>query len=198
MSLKNKFDRNKELLNNYNNFFKDYESEGVIEKVAEIPSPGKAFYLPHRAVLKQDRSTTKAQVVFNGSAKAKDNTSLNDCLYSDPCLLPLIFGILLKFRTGVAGLAEDVKQTFLNIEIDERDRDYLKFLWFDHVFSADQKSVSYRVLRVISGITSSPFLLPGTIKAHLWMFIVANIDVGFILNFFKNLYIDDVTNHFDC
>ena len=97
------------MLNNYNKNCKDYESEEAIEKVTEIPSPGKAFDLPHRAVIKQDRTAAKAQIIFDGSAKTKDNTSLNDCLYSGPCLLPLIFDILLKFRTAAVGLVEDVK-----------------------------------------------------------------------------------------
>ena len=69
LSLKNKLDRNKELLNDYNNIFKDYESERKTEKVTEIPSPGKTFDLPHRAPIKQDRTTTKTRIVFDGSAK---------------------------------------------------------------------------------------------------------------------------------
>ena len=50
LSLKNKLDRNKKELLNNNNIFKDCESEGVIEKVTEIPFAGKAFYLSHRVV----------------------------------------------------------------------------------------------------------------------------------------------------
>ena len=52
----------------------------------------------------------------------------------------------------------------------------MRFIWFDYVFS-DQKIVVYRFVRVKFGITSSPFLLGGTIKCHLWTFVVANIDV---------------------
>ena len=46
-------------------------------------------------------------------------------------------------------------------------------------------------------MTSSPFLLGGTIKCHLWKYVIANIDVDIILNFLKNLYVDDVNSNFD-
>ena len=197
LSLKNKLDKDKNLLTDYNNILKDHESEEIIEKVTDIPSPGKTFYLPHLPVIKPERTTTKMRIVFDASAKTKDNISLNDCLYSGPCLLPLIFDILLRFRTGEVVLVADIKKAFLNIEIDERDRDYLRFLWFDDIFKTDPKIVVYRILRVIFGLTCSPFLLGGTIKCHLWKYVLANIDVDIILNFLKNLYVDDVNSTFD-
>ena len=54
---------------------------------------------------------------------AGNNPSLKDCLHSGPCLLPLIFDVLLRFRIGNVGLVAGLNQAFLNIEIDEGDRD---------------------------------------------------------------------------
>ena len=54
--------------------------------------PGSAHYLPHRAVIKGNRETTK---VFDGSAQILNEPSINDVLYFGPCLLPLIFDILI-------------------------------------------------------------------------------------------------------
>ena len=89
--------------------FQDYKWEGLTKKVTEIPSPGKSFNLSHWVVIKQDRTTSKACFVFDGSAKSKGIISLNDCVYSGPCFLSLNFNIVLTFRTGI-GLVENVKQ----------------------------------------------------------------------------------------
>ena len=95
---------------------------------------------------------------------------------------------------GAAGLVADVKQAFSNIEIDDRDQGYLRFLLFNEVFSEDQKIVVYFFLRVKFGITSSLFLLWGTIKCDFSNIdVVANINVDVILNFLLNLYVDYVT-----
>ena len=42
-----------------------------------------AHYLPHHAVIKSDRKTTKTRIVFNAFARSdKNEPSLNDILYS--------------------------------------------------------------------------------------------------------------------
>ena len=68
---------------------------------------------------------------------------------------------------GAVGLVVDMKQSFSNIDIDDRNQGYLRFLWFNEVFSEDQKIVVYSFVRVKFGITSIPFLFQGTIKCHL-------------------------------
>ena len=86
-------------------------------------------YLPHRPVVKQDRLTTKVRPVLDGSSRAnKGEPSLNECLYSGPCLLPLIYDIWLRFRMGPIAIVSDIKQAFLNIEIEEEHRNLLRFL----------------------------------------------------------------------
>jgi hypothetical protein len=63
-------------------------------------------------------------------------------------------------------LLADIKQAFLNVEIDKEHWDYLRFLWYDSNSEQSQKVV-YRFLRVVFEVTSSPFLLNGTIIHHL-------------------------------
>ena len=69
-----------------------------------------AHYLPHHAVIKSDRKTTKTRIVFNAFARSdKNEPSLNDILYSGACLLLLIEDILLRFRLGRIAVAADIQ-----------------------------------------------------------------------------------------
>ena len=88
---------------------------------------------PHHAVIKNERDTTKTRIVFEQSSKIGNHPSLNDFLHSGPCLLPLIFDILLRFRIRDVALVADIKQAFLHIEIEEGDRDFLRFLWMENI-----------------------------------------------------------------
>ena len=86
-------------------------------------------YLPHHPVVREDKDTSKVRIVFDASAKG-----LNECLYEGPRLTPLIFDILLKFRTFLITLMADIEKAFLQISINTNDRDYFRFLWFEDVF----------------------------------------------------------------
>ena len=68
-------------------------------------------YLPHRAVIKEQRETTKIRVVFDASCGI-NGPSLNECLYSGPNMLGKIFDILLRFRLNRIAFTADIKQAF--------------------------------------------------------------------------------------
>ena len=52
--------------------------EGILEKVPIDFKTDNVHYLPHRAVVKEDRETTKVRNVFDVSAKYKNELSLNE------------------------------------------------------------------------------------------------------------------------
>ena len=83
--------------------------------------PGKTRYLIHRAVARHDKETTKVRIVFDGSAKFDQCTSLNQALYSGPSLLCMIFDILLRFRLHKYILLSNIKQEFLKVEVRAED-----------------------------------------------------------------------------
>ena len=183
-----------ELLSDYNKIFQDYLKDGIIEKVDDsetITKPGGVHYLPHRPVVRQDKETTKVRAVFDASARVSDGPSFNECLYPSPNLLPKIFDILLRFRTNKFGLISDIKQAFLNIEINQQHRDFLRFLWYDDVEKPDAKIIILRFLRVVFGVTSSPFLLNGRIRHHCRNYSEAEQDL--LERFLEDLYVDDST-----
>ena len=129
--------------------------------------------------------------MFDGSAKLKGKPSLNECLYSGQCLLNLIFSILLRFQMFPIGVISDIKQAFLNVGIAKNHRDYLRFLWFDDVFSKNPNIIIFRFLRVLFGLVCSPFLLNATIQLHMNQ--PGVYDPAFVQQFLRDLYIDDST-----
>lgn len=69
----------------------------------------RSHYLPHLAVVRKDRETTKVRVVYDGSAKdSKKERSLNDCLQTGPNLLPHVFNMIANFRKNIVGLTADI------------------------------------------------------------------------------------------
>ena len=178
------------LVQKYYEIFKEHEENKIIENVPfdQVPKkPGQVHYLPHQPVLREDKETTKIRAVFDASC-ASDGPSLNDCLYSGPNLLSKIFDILLRFRFNFIAILADIKQAFLNVEISKEHRDFLRFLWYENVNSeSDAKLIVYRFLRVVFGVTSSPFLLNGTIRHHLSKYL--SCDQQFVKKLLKDLYV---------
>ena len=185
-SLQKRLRTKPELFKEYDEIFQQYKKDGIIEQVEddEISECGKVHYLPHRPVVRHDKETTKVRVVFDASAKT-EGPSLNESLYPGPNLLAKIFDILLRFRTNKIAIISDIKQAFLNIEIAEEHKNYLRFLWYDDVSDEKARVIVLRFLRVVFGVTSSPFLLNGTIRYHCRNYEFA--DVSFIEKFLQDL-----------
>ena len=167
--LKTKLDKNEELKQEYNKVFHNYLKDGIIENVADddYEVVGKTHYLPHRAVIRCDKETTKVRAVSDASAKNGNEPSLNDCLYAGPRLLRQLYDILIRFCLHNIIMMSDIKQAFLNVVIRDEDGDYLRFLWYDDPFLTERNIIILSFLRVVFGIFSSPFLLNAIIKYHL-------------------------------
>ena len=145
---------------------------GFIEKVRNLNlHEGILHYIPHFPVFKTDSSTTKMRIVYDASARVSSEAlSLNDCLHTGPNLMQYLTGILLKFRTHRIAFTADIEKAFLQIELNNQDRDATRFLWLKDI----NKSVNsvdnleaYRFCRVLFGAAPSPFLLNATIRYHL-------------------------------
>ena len=90
--------------------------------------------------------------------------SLNDVLYKGICLNADLYSLLLKFRVHPIVLSADIENAYLQININEEHRDYLRFLWYRNL--KEESIIRYRFTRVIFGVTSSQFLLNGTVQTH--------------------------------
>ena len=180
-----------QLLRNYHTVIEDQISNGIV-KIVNNPSTrtDRTHYLPHRAVLQHDKTTTKLRVVYDALARV-NGPSLNDCLHVGPKFGQSIFDILLRFCFHKIALAGDIEKAFLMVAMDEKDRDSLQFLWSLNPEDEDPKIISLRFARVAFGVSSSPFLLNATIKHHMECY--RDCDPQFVDKFMSSIYIDDVS-----
>jgi hypothetical protein len=170
----------------YHRIIKDQENRGFIQHVA-TDDISTGHYLPHRAV-KKDSITTPIRIVYDCSAKANRNEpSLNDCLEKGPPLLNDLVGMLIRFRLHETAFVSDIEKAFLNITLDEEDRNFTKFLWLENPEDPESNFVVYRFSSVLFGSVSSPALLNAVVRTHLDQH---QTDVANDLK--SNIYVDNV------
>ena len=111
-----------EILCEYNNVIKDQMQRGIVEDIPHMnqASLGKVHYLPHHAVLRRNKETTKLRVVYDASASTH-GVSLNSCLHTGPSLLPNLLDTLVQFRLHKIALIADIEQAFLMVVVNEED-----------------------------------------------------------------------------
>ena len=143
--------------------------EVVTDTDMKPESNQKVHYLPHHAVIRCDKETTKLRVIYDASARS-GGPSLNDCLYTGPKFNQKILDILLRFRSYRVALTADIEKAFLMISVAKEDRNALQFLWVNDITSDQPGIVTLRFTRVVFGVSSIPFLLNATIQHHLERF----------------------------
>ena len=197
-SLTKKLSKDEDLFNSYNNIIKDQLSHGIIEKVLNHDLDiGDVHYLPHRPVRRDKKVTTKVRMVFDASSKSF-GPSLNDCLHAGPSLTTSLFGCLLRFRSKKIAFLADIEKAFLQIGLSETCRDYVRFLWYDDIENlhfnmlSNAKLATFRLCRVLFGVTSSPFLLNGTLKLHVEKYL--NSYPSNVLKLLQSLHVDDLNS----
>ena len=162
---------NKELLEAYDKIIKTQLEKGMIEPIEnEQNQKNLVHYIPHHAVIKPNNATTKIRIVYDASAKSKkENKSLNECMHRGPVILEDLCALLLNFRTNKIAMVADIEKAFLQIALQEDDRDVTRFLWLKDVTkpSIGDNIQIYRFTRVPFGIIASPFLLGGSVQHYL-------------------------------
>ncbi|XP_057299421.1 uncharacterized protein LOC130630039 [Hydractinia symbiolongicarpus] len=198
--LRDKLAQDDSLLSNYNSILKEQLDKNIIEKIGtELPWQ-KAHYLPHRPVVRVDKTTTKVRIVFDASARTY-GSSLNECLHPGPTLTEPLLGVLLRFRAERIAFIADIEKAFLKIELDSEFREFVRFIYFEDIDSVtpsnimDAQLCSYRICRLAFGLTSSPFLLSSTLIIHAHSY--DNSDPDFASSFLKSLHVDDLTSGAD-
>jgi hypothetical protein len=127
-------------------YFEELQSLDIIEPCSKDP-PLHSWYLPHHCIWQN-----KLRVVFDGSF---GQPSLNEMLVTGPNLLNVIPACLTSFRLFSIPITADIEKAFLQIEIDETDRDFLRFI---------DNNTTFRFCRLPFGLTCSPAILNSSLS----------------------------------
>jgi len=104
----------------YDSIIQQQLKEGVVEPTPDIAT-GKEFYIPHKRVTRENAGSTKLRIVYDASAREKENQpSLNDCLNPGPPLQNRLWDILVKSRFYPVLLTGDLKKAFPHKERRQR------------------------------------------------------------------------------
>ncbi|VDI52969.1 Hypothetical predicted protein, partial [Mytilus galloprovincialis] len=144
------------------------EKKGFIERIDNpTTSTEHAHYIPHHSV-KKDSATTPIRIVYDCSCRrSQDTPSLNDCLRKEPPILNDISTLLMRFRENRYAVVTDIEKAFLQITLDEKDRDMTRFFWLKDSTDPTSELITYRFKAILFGATCSPFILNATLLKHL-------------------------------
>ena len=143
-----------QLAESYSEVISKYIEKGYISKVTPSKTEEKAWYLPHFAIVRPEKTTTKTRVVFDASAKF-NGLSLNDIICQGPKLQRDIFDVLIRFRRFPVALVCDIAEMYLRIGISPSSRPFHRFLW-RYVDQSRPPDV-YQFNSLVFGVNSCPY-----------------------------------------
>ena len=133
--------------------------------------------------------------MFDASAKNSEGQSLNDQLLEGPKLQLDIVELLIRMRLKKIVLLADVAKMFYSILIDEKFRDYFRFLWNS---SEDDIPKVYRFRKLLMGAKSSPYLAIATVHHHINKVAKEEPEKQQLCQLLKeSLYVDDLITGVD-
>ncbi|XP_075162890.1 uncharacterized protein LOC142235523 [Haematobia irritans] len=121
------------------------------QEISKTPN----YYLPHHAVIKPDRLTTKLRVVFNASSPSSNKRSLNDNLFTGPILQQDLVLQILKWRFFKYVYSADVTKMYRQILLDKNQTQYQRILFRK---SPTDPLEDFELLTVTFGVNCAPFL----------------------------------------
>ena len=156
-----------------------------------MPPETKVWYLPHQAVI-SEKKPGKLRVVFDCSAKFNGESLRDKCLQG-PNLTNKLLNVLLRFREHPYAFVADIQAMYYQVLIPEKDRNTLRFLWFND----DGDITEYRMTRYVFGgvwcASSSAFALRQVLKDNI------EIEKDVTDTILRSFYVDDclksVANH---
>ncbi|XP_053964178.1 uncharacterized protein LOC128867103 [Anastrepha ludens] len=154
-SLERKLTNNIDLKLKYSAFIKEYLELNHMSLVTSAEAHECKYFLPHHCVVKEDSSTTKLRVVFDGSAVTTSGLSLNEILMAGPTIQPKLFDILIRFRTFPVALTGDICKMYRCVRVSAPDNMLQCILWRD---SPESDIKVYKLDTVTYGTKPAAFL----------------------------------------
>ena len=159
-SLVKRLRENPEMLKLSDDVLKDQLNKRVTESVVYNSIQRKLrIFIPHYAVVTPNKKNNEVLNWYGASAKTKkSNVTLVDL-----CTL------LMRFRSRKIVLVADIEKAFLQVGLQEKDRDVTRFLWLKNITKSvtTENIAVLRFTRKTFGVISSQFILAATIVHHL-------------------------------
>ena len=89
----------------------------------------RSYYLPHHAVIKPESTTTKTRVVFNASYPTTNGKSLNDILFTGPCLQSDLISLILNWRFYKYVFNADITKMYRQIYVHKEHTPFQRILF---------------------------------------------------------------------
>ncbi|CAH2084595.1 unnamed protein product [Euphydryas editha] len=155
-NLERKLSKDLKLREEYNRVMSEYLSMDHMRLVSESElQKSKAVYLPHHAVVREDKDTTKVRVVFDASSKGDNSVSLNDELLVGPRLQQDLRHILMRWRHHKVCIVADIIKMYRMVRVADKDTDFQRIVWR---FDPSEPIKRYKLLRLTFGTACAPYL----------------------------------------
>ncbi|XP_078378051.1 uncharacterized protein LOC144661230 [Oculina patagonica] len=103
-----------------------------------------------------DKTTSKVRIVFDCRVKC-NGTSLNVMIHAGPKLQQDLFNVPVRFSRNPVSITCDIKEMYLQTEIDEQDRSHFRLFWRD--LDPNREPDVFEFSRVVFGKNSAPMEL---------------------------------------
>ncbi|XP_035231835.1 uncharacterized protein LOC118203667 [Stegodyphus dumicola] len=162
----NRLDANKTMANLYKEFMNEYLSLNHMESVIPLDNCDTCYYIPHHAVYRSEKTSTRLRVVFDASCKSSSGYSLNSILLNGGTIQEEdLFSIVSRFRKHRFAFSADIKQMYRQILIHPSQRNLQRIVWKNQA-ARGLLFKCYRFVRLTYGTTRAPFLATRTLRAH--------------------------------
>lgn len=152
-------EKNPDIAGEYNKVLSEYVTLGHMELTTKFEISEnlhfRSYYLPHHAVVKPDRTSTKVRVVFNASKRTDNGVSLNDILYTGPTLQNELTNVVLRWRFFKYVFNGDIQKMYRQIFVHEKDQQFQRILFRS---SPLEKVEDYCLKTVTFGVNCAPYL----------------------------------------
>ncbi|XP_045452957.1 uncharacterized protein LOC123662116 [Melitaea cinxia] len=146
-----------------------------------------AIYLPHHAVVREDKDTTKVRVVFDASCKGSNGKSLNDDLLIGPPLQAELRHIIMRWRQYKICLVADVVKMYRQVLVNREDTPFQRILWRD---SPEKELQEFELLTVTFGTACAPYLAVRSLQELAYKECQNKPEIAKII--LNDFYMDDV------
>jgi hypothetical protein len=197
--LEGQFRRNEKQMISYTKAIEELKAMGFLDKVPmSYLDSNNCVLIPHHAVVKEYRETTKWRVVFAANEKERGGYSLNESLESGLNLLKVLHIVLLRIRKGKYMFTQDLQKCFFQLQLSEKNPVRLLILW---TMWNEAKELFERELLLFTrmpwGTNASMFCILAVILHHVWG-IIENIketnpkEAFRLQRMLETMYVDDI------